>query len=125
MKDTDDMKKISVSLQGHRTSFSLEPEFLALLKALAETRGLSLAHLVGQVDQARLSQLAPANLSSALRLCVLRALADACLHPTDAVTPLLEALNQNFGRQEIGEVEGADPVSDPVSDQDANREQTL
>ncbi len=68
------MQKVSVSLQGHRTSFSLEPEFLGLLKALAQTRGLSLAQLVGQVDRARVRQPEPPNLSSALRLCVLQAM---------------------------------------------------
>lgn len=69
------MRKTSITLQGHRTSFSLEADFLLLLRALAEERALSLAQLVAQIDRARLSQAEPANLSSALRLFVLRAVA--------------------------------------------------
>jgi predicted DNA-binding ribbon-helix-helix protein len=68
------MKKVSVALQGHRTSFSLEEPFLQLLRALADEQALSLAQLVAQIDRARLSQAQPPNLSSALRLFVLQAL---------------------------------------------------
>ena len=59
--------KTSITLRGHRTSFSLEAEFMALLKACAKDRGLALAELVAQVDEMR-----EGNLSSALRLFVLR-----------------------------------------------------
>ncbi len=69
------MRKTSITLQGHRTSFSLEADFLLLLRALAEERDLSLAQLVAQIDRARLSQAEPANLSSALRLFVVHAIA--------------------------------------------------
>lgn len=97
------MKKVSVSLQGHRTSFSLEPEFLLLLKALARTRGLSLAQLVGQVDQARLRSPEPANLSSALRLCVLQALSQQS-EPGEADTPFAQAIVQ------FAKTSGQDPA---------------
>jgi predicted DNA-binding ribbon-helix-helix protein len=60
--------KRSVSLQGHRTSISLEPEFFAELDAIAARRGVSLAALVTEVDGTRARD---CNLSSALRLFVL------------------------------------------------------
>ena len=65
------MNKRSVSIRGHRTSFSLEDEFWEELKQIAETRGISLAQLVTQVDVKRKED---ENLSSALRLFVLRQL---------------------------------------------------
>ena len=60
--------KRSLSIQGHRTSISLEEEFWQVLKAMADERGVSLAALVTEVDQAR----SRVNLSSALRVHVLR-----------------------------------------------------
>ncbi|MCB1383803.1 MAG: ribbon-helix-helix domain-containing protein [Notoacmeibacter sp.] len=60
--------KRSVSIHGHRTSFSLEQEFFAELEAIAKQRGLSLAALVAEIDETRPRN---TNLSSALRLAVL------------------------------------------------------
>lgn len=60
--------KRSVSIRGHRTSYSLERPFHDELLAIAAARNLSLAALVGEVDAARPRD---ANLSSALRLHVL------------------------------------------------------
>ena len=60
--------KRSVSIRGHRTSYSLEEDFHLELLRIAEGRGLSLAGLVGEVDSARPRD---TNLSSALRLHVL------------------------------------------------------
>jgi predicted DNA-binding ribbon-helix-helix protein len=60
--------KRSVSIRGHRTSYSLEQPFHDELLAIAAARNLSLAALVGEVDAARPRD---ANLSSALRLHVL------------------------------------------------------
>ncbi len=65
------MNKRSVSIRGHRTSFSLEDEFWSELKQLAEARQISVAQLVTQVDLRRQET---ENLSSALRLFVLRQL---------------------------------------------------
>ncbi|MDP3896917.1 MAG: ribbon-helix-helix domain-containing protein [Mesorhizobium sp.] len=62
------VRKRSVSIRGHRTSFSLEPEFFAEIEAIAAARGLSLAGLVAEIDAARPRD---ANLSSALRVYVL------------------------------------------------------
>jgi predicted DNA-binding ribbon-helix-helix protein len=61
--------KHSLTLSGHATSITLEPEFWAELKTIAAARGLSLAALVTDIDRTRGAQ----NLSSALRVFVLRA----------------------------------------------------
>lgn len=67
--------KISVSIRGHRTSFSVERAFFEELSALAARQGISLARLVSGIDHARH---ADQNLSSAIRLYILNALkADA------------------------------------------------
>lgn len=60
--------KRSVTIRGHRTSFSLERPFLDELNAIAENRGISLAALVSEIDEARPRM---TNLSSALRIHVL------------------------------------------------------
>lgn len=64
------MKKRSVRIQGHSTSISLEQEFWDELKALARSQNRPLSALLAEIDRKRGSQ----NLSSALRVCVLRAL---------------------------------------------------
>ena len=63
------MKKRSVSIRGHRTSFSLEEPFWVELKAIAKSRNQSLAQLVTRVDANRDEA---DNLSSALRVFVLQ-----------------------------------------------------
>lgn len=60
--------KRSVSIHGHRTSFSLEQPFHDELAAIAAGRGMALAALVADIDKARPDGI---NLSSALRLYVL------------------------------------------------------
>ena len=68
------MRKVSVSIRGHRTSFSVEELFYRELLALARARGYSLARLVAQIDAGR----APGqNLSSAIRVHILAALVAA------------------------------------------------
>lgn len=47
------LRKRSISLAGHATSLALEPEFWAVLEALARSRGLSVARLVGDLDAHR------------------------------------------------------------------------
>lgn len=63
--------KRSVSINGHRTSFSLEQPFFDELVQIAAARGVPLARLVGEIDAARPRD---TNLSSALRLFVLERL---------------------------------------------------
>jgi len=60
--------KHSVKIAGHATSVSLEEEFWAALRQIAEKRGMSLASLIATVDERRAG-----NLSSGLRLLVLEA----------------------------------------------------
>lgn len=60
--------KRSVSIRGHRTSFSIEQPFFDDLLRIAVQREIPLARLVGEVDEARPRE---TNLSSALRLHVL------------------------------------------------------
>jgi predicted DNA-binding ribbon-helix-helix protein len=62
------VEKRSVTIRGHRTSFSLEQPFYDDLVAIATERSLSLAALVAEIDETRPRD---ANLSSALRLYVL------------------------------------------------------
>lgn len=59
--------KRSLTISGHRTSLSLEPEFWVALKAAAIAERKSLAALVGEIDRTRGGR----NLSSALRVWVL------------------------------------------------------
>jgi len=65
------LKKHSVSIRGHRTSFSLEEDFWLALNELADESGSSVAALVTRIDAKREPD---ENLSSALRLHVLRKL---------------------------------------------------
>ena len=66
------MRKRSLTIAGHRTSIALEPEFWDGLEALAAHRGLRLAALIEEIDALREGP----NLSSALRVAVLRAAQD-------------------------------------------------
>lgn len=65
------VRKHSVTIRGHRTSFSLEAQFMRELQDIAEERGIALAQLVAQIDEERPRE---ANLSSAIRLYVLERL---------------------------------------------------
>ncbi|MBB5573450.1 MULTISPECIES: ribbon-helix-helix domain-containing protein [Rhizobium] len=67
------IRKHSATLHGHRTSFSLEDAFWTELKAIANARETSLAALISEIDDGRDPE---SNLSSALRLYVLKWLKD-------------------------------------------------
>ncbi len=60
--------KHSLTLKGHRTSVSLEPEFWQAFQDLALARGLSVNQLAAEIDRAREDQ----GLATAMRLAVLR-----------------------------------------------------
>lgn len=62
------MKKISVSLSGHQTSITLEPEFIDVLKRIADANGVSVASIICEIDNNRQPD---TNLSSAIRVWVL------------------------------------------------------
>jgi predicted DNA-binding ribbon-helix-helix protein len=60
--------KRSVILEGHKTSVSLEDEFWQGLRAVAHERDMTPSELIAAIDSDREN----ANLSSAIRLFVLR-----------------------------------------------------
>jgi predicted DNA-binding ribbon-helix-helix protein len=64
-----DLKR-SLSISGHRTSLSLEPEFWEELQKAAAQRGVALSTLVAEIDQTRGER----NLSSAIRVWLLKEL---------------------------------------------------
>jgi predicted DNA-binding ribbon-helix-helix protein len=63
------LRKRSLVLAGHSTSVALEPEFWAALESLARERGVSLAALIGAIDDARGER----PLASACRVAALEA----------------------------------------------------
>ena len=65
----DAVVKRSVTVAGHPTSVSLETAFWDALRDLARQRGVSVQSLIGEIDTGR----GPQNLSSAIRVFVLRA----------------------------------------------------
>ena len=61
-------EKHSLTLRGHRTSVSLEPEFWQAFRALARSEGVALNALAARIDAAR----GDVGLASAIRVAVLR-----------------------------------------------------
>ena len=66
------MRKRSVSLNGHRTSVSLEDEFWTALEGFAQADARSLPSLIADIDRARIDKTPPPGLASALRVYVLK-----------------------------------------------------
>ena len=62
------VRKHSVAIRGHRTSYSLEQPFFDELAKIAHDRNLPLAALIAEIDEGRARE---ANLSSAIRVYVL------------------------------------------------------
>jgi predicted DNA-binding ribbon-helix-helix protein len=62
------VSKRSIAISGRKTSVCLEPQFFEALREIAKERGTSLSGLVTSIDPDRRE----GNLSSALRLFVLR-----------------------------------------------------
>lgn len=67
-------RKYSIALTGHKTSISIEPIFWELLQNEAEEKGVPFNRLVMTIDQERLKSDDMPNLSSALRVHVVREL---------------------------------------------------
>ena len=63
--------KHSLTLHGHRTSVSLEPEFWEAFRTLSRARGRTINDLAAEIDEARG---ADTGLATAIRLFVLRSL---------------------------------------------------
>ena len=61
--------KHSLTLHGHRTSVSLEPEFWQAFCAIASERGIPVNQLAAEIDDARDGD---AGLASAIRIAVLQ-----------------------------------------------------
>ena len=72
------IRRHSVRIAGHPTSISIEDEFWREINQAAQEEGTSTAQLIAAVDNARTADSEggrpPPNLSSALRLYVLRRL---------------------------------------------------
>lgn len=66
------VSKRSVVVAGHRTSVSVEDAFWTTLAAMARRDGVSVNALIGTIDQGRAG-----NLSSAIRVYVLKRAADS------------------------------------------------
>lgn len=70
------LKKISISIRGHRTSISLEPDFWAAFRDLCARDGRPVSEVLAEIDGAR-----DGNLSSAIRLWVLARLRETANLP--------------------------------------------
>ena len=71
MSPSDRPAKRSLTLQGHRTSVSLEEAFWTEFRRLAEADGKSVNGLAAEIDASRTP---PGSLASAIRVWVLEAL---------------------------------------------------
>ena len=61
-------QKHSLTLRGHRTSVTLEPEFWAAFQAMAAKRGQSVNALAAEMDEGR----GEVGLASHIRVMILR-----------------------------------------------------
>lgn len=68
------IQKYSVTLKGHRTSISLEPLFWETLTQMAKSQNKPLNTLISEIEEFSLTEGTSGNLSSALRLYVLKEL---------------------------------------------------
>lgn len=91
-------EKRSLTLRGHRSSVSLEPEFWAAFRALAARRGQALNALAAEIDAHRPPEV---GLACALRTFVLR-----------------EALAGRLGADRDSD-RGPDPDTTPEADREA------
>lgn len=65
-------RKYSINLWGHQTSITLEPEFWLTLTNIAKQKKLSVKRIVESIDEERLKGKTTVNLSSCLRVWILR-----------------------------------------------------
>lgn len=64
--------KRSVTIAGHETSISLEPDFWEALREAADALGLPVNALVATIDAERIEADDPPNLASAIRVWLFR-----------------------------------------------------
>jgi predicted DNA-binding ribbon-helix-helix protein len=69
MTESGRPRKHSLTLRGHRTSVSLEPEFWAAFRDIAAAEGKPLNALAAEIDEGRGTE---TGLAGAIRLHVLR-----------------------------------------------------
>jgi predicted DNA-binding ribbon-helix-helix protein len=81
--------KHSVVVSGHKTSISLEDGFWNCLREIAEERGEWVSKLVGDIDAEREF----GNLSSAIRMFILRHYRDQVDQQKDETSPRLGPAN--------------------------------
>lgn len=81
------MKKRSVNILGHQTSITLEDEFWEELKACAKKRGYSLNALIAEIDETRTAHGESKNLSSAIRIYILKMLQESLTAKTGSKAP--------------------------------------
>lgn len=81
---TDRPVKHSLTLRGHRTSVSLEPEFWQAFREIAGITGTPINALAAEIDAARAPDL---GLASAIRLHVLRHYRAAMPQPESPPAP--------------------------------------
>ncbi len=60
--------KRSLTIDGHKTSISLEPLFWTMLKTAAAREGLALARLVARIDAERIKADPAPGLAGAIRI---------------------------------------------------------
>jgi len=72
MSSPTKLAKHSVSIAGHRTSITLEAAFWDALGAIAKQRSTTVAGLIAEIDRTRAADPSTPNLSSAIRVFVLR-----------------------------------------------------
>jgi predicted DNA-binding ribbon-helix-helix protein len=72
MESPTRLKKHSLTIAGHRTSITLETAFWEALGEIARARRSTIAGLIAEIDDARAGDPAAPNLSSAIRVFVLR-----------------------------------------------------
>ena len=65
-------KKRSITLHGHRTSVSLEPEFWAIIEQFALKQDRSIASLIVEIDDRRVMEKSPRGLATYLRVWALK-----------------------------------------------------
>lgn len=63
------LEKHSITIAGHHTSITLEPQFWCELKVIAKEKHISLNQLVTDIDEGRDGD---TNLSSAIRLYIVK-----------------------------------------------------
>lgn len=80
---THSTKKFSVVLNGRRTSISMEEEFYVEVKRIADERGINISEVIEDVEAVNATN----NLSSQVRLMVLRDLRAKAFPPAPSIQP--------------------------------------